>query len=667
MKNIYQDDSFNKDSNGDVFSKTSNDFVSEFNLNAPEKPKKLADSDSLEAKPAPKEKKAVHSAKQAPPPIKKTSAGSPSAQLSGEPFAQAPYFQQPIYYPNDPNQPYPVFVAPNQTYPVYPQPAYPVQPMPYQPVQPGYIQPTFYPQAPVMPTAAQPFPVPQDNPVLPTQNQQPPISYEAGTRVLFQSADFDNPDETSPEEKYSYAPAPFSPTANLDITEIELPSRKRAGGTASYSPSSFKVDEMEIGTYELNAMSLNRSVKVTGVDAPVSDKSSQAPTNAPIYEEADELYDESTEEKNETADTPSDTVAAKPIDEKGNKSTEKNSGKKKLSGNEIARRIVLCISIALIAVSIAMLYKEYRLHKDNENNMSSISDLIITEESSTAPTAPTTESDSQNSAQQTTTKQTTTKYLTPSEQFELLKKQNPDINFPQNIQYKYAKLYAENPDFVGYLSAKGTDIDFPIVQGVDDEEYLETNFFGEYTKYGCPFMTSRNNVEPLDMNTIIYGHHMRDGSLFATLDHYTTLEGFKEAPIISFNTIYHDYDFKVFAVMITNIDPKDDNGYVFPYFWTNLNTALNYTSYLNQLAQRSLYDTGVDVLPTDRILTLSTCYSEFTDARLVVVARLVRPGESTEVDTSKAVENPNPRYPQAYYDKHKLTNPYANAYKWEIT
>ena len=58
---------------------------------------------------------------------------------------------------------------------------------------------------------------------------------------------------------------------------------------------------------------------------------------------------------------------------------------------------------------------------------------------------------------------------------------------------------------------------------------------------------------------------------------------------------------------------------------------------------------------------------DFENARFVIVARLVRPGESTEVDTSLAVENPNPRYPQAYYDEKGEENPFANAYKWEIS
>ena len=91
------------------------------------------------------------------------------------------------------------------------------------------------------------------------------------------------------------------------------------------------------------------------------------------------------------------------------------------------------------------------------------------------------------------------------------------------------------------------------------------------------------------------------------------------------------------------------------------------SSYLSELAQRSLYDTGVDVLPTDKLLTLSTCSHEFEDARFVVVARLVRPGEKAEVDTSKAVINSKPRYPQAYYSKKGMSNPYKNASKWFVS
>jgi sortase B len=74
----------------------------------------------------------------------------------------------------------------------------------------------------------------------------------------------------------------------------------------------------------------------------------------------------------------------------------------------------------------------------------------------------------------------------------------------------------------------------------------------------------------------------------------------------------------------------------------------------------------VDVQVSDPLLTLSTCSHEFDDARLVVVARLVRNGENPAVDTSRVTLNSNPRYPQVYYDKKKLNNPYANAQRWTI-
>ena len=93
--------------------------------------------------------------------------------------------------------------------------------------------------------------------------------------------------------------------------------------------------------------------------------------------------------------------------------------------------------------------------------------------------------------------------------------------------------------------------------------------------------------------------------------------------------------------------------------------------FVDEVEQRSFIKTGVDVQGTDKLLTLSTCTYYFDrngalqDARCAVVARLVRDGESEEVDTSKATKNENPRMPQLYYDVFGGTNPYKNASKWE--
>ncbi len=86
--------------------------------------------------------------------------------------------------------------------------------------------------------------------------------------------------------------------------------------------------------------------------------------------------------------------------------------------------------------------------------------------------------------------------------------------------------------------------------------------------------------------------------------------------------------------------------------------------YISEVDKRAFYKTGVDIQPGDSILTLSTCCYDFDSAKLVVVARQVRQGESTDVDTSKAVKNANPRYPQAWYDANDKTNPYANDTRW---
>lgn len=256
--------------------------------------------------------------------------------------------------------------------------------------------------------------------------------------------------------------------------------------------------------------------------------------------------------------------------------------------------------------------------------------------------------------------------LTDEQMWQQIREQYPHVTFPQNMQFKYARLYARNQDFVGYLEADGIGLSLPVVQTRNDGDYLYKNFDKQQTKYGCPFVSCLNRIDALDTNTVIYGHHMNNNTIFGTLDNYKSMDGYKKAPVIHFNTLYHDYSWKVFAVFITNAEPAEDGGYLFNYFFTNLPSEEKRASYLNELAQRSIYDTGVDVQPGDRLLTLSTCSHEFNEARLVVVARLVRPGESETVDTSRAVWNANPRYPQAWYDSKKKTNPYAGSPRWSV-
>ncbi len=588
-------------------------------------------------------------------PQENTAAGVPGGTGKSTEQGQPP-LQQPVYVQQTPYG-QPVYYVPVGQMP-YGQPNFPMQQIPLTQEQLNMIfQQYGMPQQFAQTQASQP--------------SQEPSQTDSGMRVLYQSEDFDKPvnmdeayEDSAEEETAEDVPVteipkkaqpqktiPVKPSMADDI-EIEEETVNLPHRPAPKKKSSFSVEEMEMSTYELNSILL-RQGKASSYQRPAPDRNRDVPLNFSGGFEIEDTVDETVEDVSSHSEN---------TENKKEKKNENKKGKKKLSRFEIIRRTVLGVAIAAIVISAAMLLNEYRLSSENNKLEEGISDLIITDPS-------TANKDNKETTKKNNKKEenkTTTAPLTPEQQWAQIQKEYPNVIFPMGLQLKYARLYATNPDFVGYLEAEGVGLSLPIVQAENDTKYLERNFYGKSTKYGCPFVTHVNNIVDLDMNTIIFGHHMNNGTVFGALDAYKKIDGFKAAPVITFNTLYKDYSWKVVAAFVTNAYEEDDNGYLFRYYFASLSTQDRFAVYLNEMSQRSLYDTGVDVLPTDKLLTLSTCSHEFEDARFVVVARLVRPGESTDVDVSKATVNPSPRYPQAYYDKKKLDNPYANASRWEV-
>ena len=133
----------------------------------------------------------------------------------------------------------------------------------------------------------------------------------------------------------------------------------------------------------------------------------------------------------------------------------------------------------------------------------------------------------------------------------------PDVKTPDGMMAKYAYLYALNQELVGWISVPNSGIDVQVVQSPNNTDYLKKDFYGNYSRYGCPFMDYRNDPKYLNQNTIIYGHHMSDGLVFAELSKYKTLDGFLESPIINSDTLYKSYKFKVYAAFITSRTTTD--------------------------------------------------------------------------------------------------------------
>lgn len=234
---------------------------------------------------------------------------------------------------------------------------------------------------------------------------------------------------------------------------------------------------------------------------------------------------------------------------------------------------------------------------------------------------------------------------------------------------KYQSYIDQNSDFVGYIKIDGTAVDYPVVQCNDDEFYLTHNFDKQPEERGAIYMSSACDSSLRDFNTVLYGHNWLDTTMFSEVTKYENIDFYKEHPVIHFDTAYNDMEWKIFAVFITNADENEDDGYIFNYIYPHLGGE-NFSGYISEVNKRTLYKTGVDVNSSDKILTLSTCSRKMdvsgykADARIVVAARLVRDGESSAVDTSKAEINPNPKYPQRYCDNMGIQNVYSNDEKW---
>lgn len=223
---------------------------------------------------------------------------------------------------------------------------------------------------------------------------------------------------------------------------------------------------------------------------------------------------------------------------------------------------------------------------------------------------------------------------------------------------KYVDLYAENNDLVGWIKIDDTPIDYPVMQVDDNEYYLHRNFYKEDAFAGSIFVDFHDKLtaEHMPNNTILFGHNMNNGSYFGKLTNYLpmrygSIDFYLTHPTITFDTIYGEGTYKVFAGIFTNVNEKD--GYVYNYHhkWKFRN-ELEFMDFMGNVMDRSTFYTTVDVEYGDQILTLSTCYwpmGEQIDCRFVLFARKVREGESPEVDVSGAYQNESPLYFDTYY------------------
>ncbi|MCD8039414.1 MAG: class B sortase [Lachnospiraceae bacterium] len=187
---------------------------------------------------------------------------------------------------------------------------------------------------------------------------------------------------------------------------------------------------------------------------------------------------------------------------------------------------------------------------------------------------------------------------------------------------RLADLYAQNNDLVGWLSIPGMEIDYPVMQCADNEYYLHHNFYGEEDRYGCLFVKDIADVDTPGTNFIIYGHNMKDGSMFGDLDAYREEAFYREHTKLNFETLYEERTYEIMAVFLSHVYKSDEEGFRY-YGFYQADTEEEFLDFYDNVKALALYDTGVEAAFGDTLLTLSTCAYHEEDGRLVVVAKRV--------------------------------------------
>lgn len=191
-----------------------------------------------------------------------------------------------------------------------------------------------------------------------------------------------------------------------------------------------------------------------------------------------------------------------------------------------------------------------------------------------------------------------------------------------SILPEYAVLYGMNPDLAGWICIEGTGINYPVMHTPDRKEYyLHRGFDGKYSAWGCIFAQEECDPEKPSDNITLYGHNMKDGSMFAGLFGYTDREFWEAHPYIRFDTLTEHREYAVFAVFTTTA--TKGQGFAYHNFIDALDEA-DFDAFVDRCRELSFYDTGILPEYGDKLICLSTCEYSQPNGRLVVAAVRVR-------------------------------------------
>ena len=202
-----------------------------------------------------------------------------------------------------------------------------------------------------------------------------------------------------------------------------------------------------------------------------------------------------------------------------------------------------------------------------------------------------------------------------------LEKESTDSEIKKNERMLVVeKLQEENSDIVGWLEIENTNINYPVLQGTDNEFYLNHDYKKRKSKSGSIFIDKDCSWSPQSSNLLIYGHNMKNNTMFQDLLKYETESFYINHPFIRFTTAEEDSFYEIFSSFKSKVYYQSDKSFKY-YNFINAETEEEFNQYVSNVKKLSLYDTGKTAKFGEQLMTLSTCSYHTKDGRFAVVAK----------------------------------------------
>ena len=181
------------------------------------------------------------------------------------------------------------------------------------------------------------------------------------------------------------------------------------------------------------------------------------------------------------------------------------------------------------------------------------------------------------------------------------------------ITVDFDSLIEQNGDVVGWLFCENTPINYPVLQSTDNNYYLRKMINKKYNIAGSIFMDYRSQSDMSSLNTIVYGHNMKNDTMFGTFTEYKKQSYYNEHPVLWFLTPEHNYKIELIAGYVTS-----STSDVYKVF--HIKDDLD--NHIKASIKKSTFVSGVNIAEVDNIITLSTCSYEYSTARYILIGNV---------------------------------------------